>query len=462
MSEPEKQPEKVEPADIKPITDAAQPEKTEKPVPAAANTNEKTVERPVEEPAANVTPIDVTPKKDPVVTVPVPPVADEVPAAPVNDNATKTETPVVAPVATENTTVKPATTDVAAEAVIPNPAQEAPTPAQDIAAAAAAPAPGKKGWAKKAFNFAVKMGVGAAVSAALKTTAIVGAGIAGAPAWATILVAGLAVGVGATLVHNHYERKAQKAEGKELSKYFSAAHGKELVSKKSLKTFGISTVAAVAGSMLFIGLSEGIIQGWWNSLTGAAAPDVTPPVVVAPVVAPVVVPEPVAPPVEVAVAPPVEAAPVVAPVVVPCVTPVEQFNTLIDGHQVSAQVTDAMHRAASTNAKVAAQGVKDLAFYAHNGFGGVPKNPNVAVELFKQAADAGNVQAKVDLLYMQHHGLDGIPQNKGAALAAMQDIKGSARAAMFTKSWGGSAQALPSVKFDTGTILQGMKVGCAV
>ncbi|MEZ0225824.1 MAG: hypothetical protein ACAH83_14810, partial [Alphaproteobacteria bacterium] len=65
MSDPEKQPEKVEPNDIKPIKDAAPSEKTEKPAPAAANTNEKSVEKPVEEPAANVTPIDVTPKKDP-------------------------------------------------------------------------------------------------------------------------------------------------------------------------------------------------------------------------------------------------------------------------------------------------------------------------------------------------------------------------------------------------------------
>lgn len=146
----------------------------------------------------------------------------------------------------------------------------------------------------------------------------------------------------------------------------------------------------------------------------------------------------------------------------PCVTPVEQFNTLIDGHQVSAQVTDAMHRAASTNARVAAQGVKDLAFYAHNGFGGVPKNPNVAVELFKQAADAGNVQAKVDLLYMQHHGLDGIPADKTASLGAMKDITHNARAGEFVKAWGGAGKSIPSVKFDTGTILKGMKVGCAV
>ena len=448
MSDPEKQPEKAEPT-IKDMTPANDPRPAEKPVaPIVANSNQKTVEeKPATEPAASVTPVvDVAPKKEPMVSIPVPPVtpAAEAPAAN-NDNGTVETSPAVAPVAT---TAPVGTTTEATPA--------ATTEATPVATEDAPAKPSRaKGFLKGAFNFAVKAGIGAAVSATLKTAAVVGAGLAGAPVWATVLISGLAVGLGATLVHDAYERRALKKEGKELAPYFSKAHGKQLVSKKSLKTFGISTVAAVAGSMLFMGFHEGVIQGWWNHLTGHA-PAVAP---VVPAVAPVVAP--VAPVEHVVAAPPVEhvAAPPVAPVVAPvhCATPVEQFSTLVNGHHVSAQVESALHRAASANPRVHAQGLKDLAYYAQNGFGGVPKDHTVALNLFKQAADAGNLQGKVDMVYLQHYGLDGIHADKAASVSTMKGLAThSHRASELVKAWAGAGKAVVPTEFNSATIVQGM------
>ena len=454
MSEPEKKPEKVEPAidsakDIIPANDAAPAEKTA--TPAAANTN-KPVEAKTEEPAAGVTPVvDVSPKKEPIVSV-TPPVTPAVTEAPVaNDNTTTdTTAPEVKPA-----TVAEAKPPVAAETAPPVATETAPP----VATQEAAPAPAKKGFLKKAFNFAVKAGAGAAVSAVLKSAAIVGAGLAGAPVWATVLISGVAVGVGATLVHDYFERRELKKEGKELAPYFSKAHGKKLVSKKSLTTAGISTVAAIAGSMLFMGFHEGIIQGWWNHLTGHA-PAALP---VAPAVAPVIAPPvehvaaPVVAPVEHVAAPPVVVAPPVH-----CAAPIEQFNTLVDGHHVSAQVQNAVHRVASTNPRVHAQALKDLAYYAQNGFGGVPKDHTVALNLFKQAADLGNVQGKVDMVYLQHYGLDGIHADKAASASAMKGLaQHSHRASEFVKAWGAAGKSVVPTTFDSGSIVKGMTLGCA-
>lgn len=382
--------------------------------------------------------------------------------------------------------VEPAIDDIAAndEIVGASPAAPAvpatPAPAvveplndntEEAAPAAAAPKSRLRGFLKGAFNVVSGMAMGAAVSAVAKTAAVVGMTIAGAPAWATILGSGVAVGIGSTLLHDALERRKLKKTGAELPAYFSLTHGKELLSKKNLKVFGLSTTFAIAGSALFLGLQSGTIQGWLGF--GPDAPAV-PPVVVPPVetaVVPPVVETVVAPPVDTVVVPPVDTA-VVPPVdtaVIPpvetivaapiCLSPTEQFAALIDGHDVSARVTDAIARSASTNAHVAAQGAKDLAFFAFNGMDGVPKDASVAVELFKQAAEGGNMQAKVDLLYMQYHGLGGVPADKTAALGAMQDMKG-ARAAMFVREWGGAGRVIEHVKFDTSTILKGMTVGC--
>lgn len=447
MSEPQKKPEKVEPStgekpEIK-KDETASVTGDITPPPAAANNNE-----------AQATPPEK--KSEPVVGV-----TEGVKAPERNDGKIE---PVIAPAAKDE--AKPAeekkpTAQVAGETILPPvpaaeeksapPVPPADKPAADTTGATAAPEEKKhhRGFLSKAFNFAASMAAGAAVTAVAKTAAVVGMTVAGAPAWATLVAAGFAVGLGATLYHDLRERHAQKKEGQTLSDYFSVAHGKELVSKKNLKVFGISTVAAMVGSALVLGFHEGVFQNLWDKVWGG--PAVQPPVenvVVPPVV--VAAPEPL-------VAPPVET--VVAPPPVACLTPMEQFSNLVQGEEVSSRVTDAMTRAASTSPAVAAQGAKDLAFFAFNGFDGVPKNPEVAVELFKQAADAGNLQAKVDLVYMQYHGLGGVAADKAAALSTMNTLPG-ARAAMFVEAWGGAAKAVPGAVFSTDSILKGMTVGC--
>ena len=314
-----------------------------------------------------------------------------------------------------------------------------------------------KGFLKGAFNMAVSGFTGFTIKATLGT-ALAASGL---PLWLTLAATSVVIGASAALIADGWHRRAAKQEGKELSKYFSRAHGKELLSKRSLTTFGISTAGALLGGVIAHGLQEGVIQNAWHHFWGGnPAPAVLP--VVVPVETAVLPPveTAVVPPVETAVLPPVETAvlpPVETVVAAPiCLSPADQFAGLIDGHDVSARVTDAMTRAASTNAAVAAQGTKDLAFFAFNGFDGVPKDPHVAVELFKQAADAGNLQAKVDLVYMQYHGLGGVAADKAAAAATMHNLPG-ARAANFVQSWGGSgAKAV----FSTDTILKGMTVGC--
>ncbi len=438
MSEPEKQPAKVEPTfdknEVTPANDAAPAEKTV--VPAAANTNQKT------EPAREVTPpvVDVAPKKEPIVSVPVPPAAPVVEAAPTNDNKAADTAP-VAPVAAET---KAPEAPVAA----PVATEEQPAP----------PVPQKKGFLKKAFNFVAKAGVGAGLSFLAKGAAVFGATVAGAPAWATIVGAGLAVGLTATLYNHYNERKELKKQGVELAPFFNKEF---LTSGKTYKHLAVSSGVAMMGSMLYLGFHEGIIQNWWHHAFGGGAPAV--PAVVPPV-APAVV-APVAPVEHVVVAPPVEhvaAPPVVVAPPVHCATPLEQFTSLTQGHHVSKAVESAIHRVSSTNPHVHAQALKDLAYYSQYGFGGVPKDHNVALQLFKQAADLGNMQGQVDMTYLQHYGLDGIHADKAASAATMKGLAAhSHRAAEFVKDWHASGNSVVPKPFNSGTIVQGMKLGCA-
>jgi len=456
MSEPEKKPAKVEPTMSEtPVIKDSKPEPVVSniPAPPAVNNNEAK-----KEPVVGVSPVvEIEAKKEPVVVpapVTVPPVVNVPPAAaevtpPANTNAPEVKAPEAVPATPATPPVTP-----------PAPAAETPAPAAPEAAAPAAVAPaphsGKKKWLMRAFNVAA----GAGVTVAAKSAAVVGMTVAGAPVWATMAGAAVAVGVAMTLFCHFGERHTAKKGGAELSAFFSKAHAKEIFTKKHANVFLKSSAFALIGSALAMGFQEGIFQEGWNKVFGGGTP--TPAPVVVPPVETVVTP-PVVPPVETVaqpqpmmVVPPVE----VAPVVAHCATAGEQFATLIDGQQVSARVTEAIARSASTNAAVAAQGTKDLAYFAFNGFDGVPKNPNVALELFKQAAESGNMQAKVDLVYMQYHGLGGVAADKTAALSTMKSL-GGARAASFVASWGGSgANAVAATAFDSGSILKGLALGC--
>jgi len=316
--------------------------------------------------------------------------------------------------------------------------------AEGAAPAVVAPGISRK---KKILSAAFNIAAGAAVTGAAKMAVVAAMSWTAAPAVATLLVSSLAVGVASASFCHLGQLRAAKKNGTLAPKFWSKA-----TAKTALKSSGF----ALVGGALFLGFSEHIIQNFFGfGQHAATAPVVTPPVAVTPIVpvehaAPVVA----APPVSVEHVAPVLAAPV------HCPTPTEQFADLIKGHHVSAQVQDAVHRAASSNAHVAAQGAKDLGFYAQNGFGGVPKDPHVALELFKQAADAGNAQARVDMLYLQHWGLDSVTADKSASLSAMKDIAHNARATHFVEQWGGAGKTLPHVEFNSDNILKGVKLAC--
>jgi hypothetical protein len=323
---------------------------------------------------------------------------------------------------------------------------EAPAAETDTATAAAAPAGISR--KKKILSAVFNMAAGAAVTAVVKAAVVTAMAWTAAPAVATLLVSSLAVGAASTAFCHLAQTRAARKQGLEGPKFWT---------KQNAKTMTKSSLFALVGGALFLGFESGAIQNFLGFGHHAVTPTPTPVVPVQHVAPPVehVAPA-VTPPVAHVVAPVVDATPV-APV--HCPTPMEDFNTLIQGHHVSPAVQEAVHRAASSNAHVAAQGTKDLAYYAQNGFDGVPKDTHVATELFKQAADSGNVQARVDLLYLQHHGLDGIAQNKAASLSAMSDIH-TPKAEAFTKAWGGATKALQHVDFDSNKILQGVKLAC--
>ncbi|MDP2206376.1 MAG: hypothetical protein Q8K65_08725 [Alphaproteobacteria bacterium] len=297
-------------------------------------------------------------------------------------------------------------------------------------------APNKKyGWGKKALSITFNIAAGAAAAAAAKAIVAVPMALMSAPAVATLLVSSIAVGAAMTVMCHAGQTYSAKKKGAEGPKFWT---------KQNRNTFLKSSGFALIGGALFMGFGDALMDKFFGP-----SPEATPaPVEVKPepiVTAPEPMPEPA----------PEEA--VVAPIAAPCPTPMESFSTLIDGHTVSDRVTDAIARAGSENARVAAQGAKDLAFFAFNGFDGVPKDPSVAAGLFQQAAEAGNVQAKVDLLYMQYHGLGGVTANPSAAISAMSDI-GTPRAEMFVQQWGGADKITERVAFDAKAILSGVKL----
>lgn len=326
------------------------------------------------------------------------------------------------------------TTDVVNDDIAPA-AANGNQPLTAIGGAAQEDTPKKKyGWGKKALSITFNIAAGAAAAAAAKAVVAVPMAMMSAPAVATLLVSSFAVGAAMTVMCHAGQTYSAKKKGVEGPKFWT---------KQNRNVFLKSSGFALIGGALFMGFGE-VMDKFF-----APTPDATPaaPVEVKPEPAVIATPDP-APVVEQAVA---------VPVPVPCPTPMESFSALIDGHSVSERVTDAIARAGSDNARVAAQGAKDLAFFAFNGFDGVPKDPTVAAGLFQQAAEAGNVQAKIDLLYMQFHGLGGVTANPPAALSAMNDI-GTPRAEMFVQQWGGADKITERVAFDAKAILSSVKL----
>ncbi len=69
-----------------------------------------------------------------------------------------------------------------------------------------------------------------------------------------------------------------------------------------------------------------------------------------------------------------------------------------------------------------AQEIKDEAYKAFNGFGGVEKDPELALKLYERAAEMGSEQAKTDLAYLKYHGLAGVDADPGAAVEEMKEM----------------------------------------
>lgn len=259
----------------------------------------------------------------------------------------------------------------------------------------------------KALSAIFNMAAGAGLTAAAKTAVVATMTWAAAPAAATLILSSLAVGATMTAFCHYGQKRAAKKSGTAAPDFFSKANA---------KTFAKSGLFAFIGGALFLGYSEGLFDRIFGSTPAPAAVPVEP----------------------------------------PCTPAPERVADVIAQNNVTPEVKEALARSASTNAHVAAQGTKDLAYYAFNAKDGMPKDPTLALELFKQAAEAGNTQAKVDLLYMQYHGLSGVPANPEAALAAMQEIK-SPRAAWFVEKWGG-AKSVPAIPFNADNILKGVKL----
>lgn len=289
------------------------------------------------------------------------------------------------------------------------------------------PVPATISKKRKVLAAIFNMAVGAGLAAVAKT-AVVSAMI-GCPPLAIVLATSFAVGAVMTGMCHEGKRRAAKKAGAAAPDFFSKQNARSFFNRQNAKVFAKSTLFSFIGGALFLGFHEGVIQDAFHKLFGSHA--------------------------AAAAAPPVIAVPVDVPP--PCPTPAEDFANLIKDHHVSARVQDALHRAASTNAHVAAQGTKDLAFFSFNGFDGVPKNPHVALELLQKAADAGNHQAQVDLLYTQYHGLAGVHANPQAAFNVMQDVH-NPRATWFVERWASHfGKHAAHQAFDSKSILQGIK-----
>lgn len=216
------------------------------------------------------------------------------------------------------------------------------------------------------FNMAVGAG-----ATALAKTAVAGAMIT-CPPLAILLATSVTVGAVATFMCHEGRRRKEKKTA-----FFSKQNVKDIFNRTNAKVFAKSTFYSLVGGALFLGFQSGAIQDGLRHIFGST-------------------------PVTAAV-PPVSAPPVAPPVgtdLPVCPTAMEEMSGVIRDNHVSSRVLDAMNRTHSANPHVAAQAVKDLAFFSFNGLDGVPKDPALAKDLFEQAAEKGNWQAVRDLKYI--------------------------------------------------------------
>lgn len=311
-------------------------------------------------------------------------------------------------------TVTPPAAD-GATAVAPETANDNKAEEAKAEAPASAPAAKTYGRGRKALSVAFNVAVGAGLTGLTKVGVAAGAAALSVPALGVLVASAVAVGAVATVWCHFSQNRALAKEGKEKLKFFS---------KKNAKVFGVSAGFAAVGGALFLAFEDQFKAAFnWAAILVSGKQEAAAVAAVAPVV-----------PVETVAAPPVEVVAAAVP------TAADRIADLVNAGNVSAEVKAALARSLSDNAAVAAQGTKDLGYYAFNGFGGLAKDQTLAVELFTKAAEAGNVQAKVDLAYAKFYGF-GTAADQTSAINAVSELN-TAKAEAFEKAWKATAKAV--------------------
>ncbi len=285
----------------------------------------------------------------------------------------------------------------------------------------------KKG--KKFLSAAFNMAAGFGATFAAKAVVTSFAAWTMMPAIGALLVSSFAVGVAATLVHHAIDKNKAKKRG-DIEP--------ELFTKKNAKDFAFSSGFALIGGALFLNFDTisdklaSIFSNGADSVSNIA--DATNEAVATTAVNTL---EP-----EISEPSVVEGnntnideqltvlEPSVATKIFSCGDAANNFKDWTGDSNLSEKAIASLTKAETGSP----QGVKDLGYFLFNGFGGVPENKGLAVEMFKCAATDGNVQAKVDFAYSMFHGL-GQEQNKDLAFDIMKEVKGSARAEWFLQEW---------------------------
>lgn len=290
----------------------------------------------------------------------------------------------------------------------------------------------KKGFLRTAFTAAAEIGAGAAIMWSIKAcTAAACASLVATPAIG-IVTSALVVGALSPLVR--YGIKLAMTSKKER------ANVEKLTLKKYFRQAAMSTAFGAVGAGLNYYFDDitAFVKDTFSSgnvptvdkqtatgvITQPATPSVTEPQTLAASPTPATeAPAASAPPDTEAAAP--------APEPTAPLTSLERMQELANNPDVSDKVKAVLERVDSPNKRVSAQAIKDLGYFAYNGLGGVPKDQSLAVELFKQAAEAGNMQAKIDLALMEFHGnpAAGVPRDVEGSLEKLEELAKKSRVA---------------------------------
>lgn len=114
----------------------------------------------------------------------------------------------------------------------------------------------------------------------------------------------------------------------------------------------------------------------------------------------------------------------------------DNVRRLLEGNHLAPSVQDALHRAASDNARISAQGFKDLAHAVANGVGGAPRDATIGYMLAAEALkiNPDNAQAALLTAYHEVHGLGAAPDNLAGAYEKATQVVGSGQAGAAQKA----------------------------